>query len=111
MDKYDKQIADIEAGSGGHSVALKMDWLMGIGLFAFINPTGSFQGYRECGCLTMIKMGRGVAIGKDGKTNEKLTTAIRDDKRIPITSGCITLESLQVFAEWQRRIDKELRNG
>jgi len=74
-------------------------------LFSFVSPDGSVA--REpvngelVGCLTMIKGGRYPAY------TEKLTAEIRADDRIPET-GMVTVESLPIFAEWQRRIDKEL---
>lgn len=55
-----------------------------------------------CGCLTTVRSGRNRAKTK------RLTVAIRADKRIPILSDGITVENLPVFAEWQRRLDKEL---
>lgn len=57
-----------------------------------------------CGCLTMVR--------KEGGSyhawTDDLTASIRADDRIPQNSEEITLESLPVFAEWQRRLDKEL---
>ena len=54
------------------------------------------------GCLTQI---RGEIY--EAETPE-LTRAIRADERIPRKSALVTLAHLPVFAEWQRRIDKEL---
>lgn len=63
-----------------------------------------------CGCLTQIR--------KDRKTpqylpmfkaqTEELTAAIQADARIPEEDYEIKPEHLAVFAEWQRRLDKEL---
>lgn len=55
-----------------------------------------------CGCLTQVKCGMHCA-----QTSE-LTDAIRQDGRIPGHSLTIKAKDLPVFAEWQRRIDKEL---
>lgn len=55
-----------------------------------------------CGCLTMVRAGLKVA------WTDELTEAIRGDARIPKTPESIKPEHLPVFAEWQRRIDKEL---
>jgi hypothetical protein len=38
-----------------------------------------------------------------------LTKAIRADARIPEGPQWITVNDLPVFAEWQRRLDKELK--
>lgn len=58
----------------------------------------------HCGCLTQI-----AACGHypEAETPE-LTKAIRADMRIPKKGSLVTVEDLPVFAEWQRRIDKEL---
>lgn len=71
-------------------------------LFQYVTPTGD-DGETYCGCLTLIR----------GSSNFKactpeLTEAIRADKRIPEKGDEITVEHLPIFAEWQRRIDKEL---
>ena len=55
-----------------------------------------------CGCLTQIREG-----GMGAQTKE-LTKAIRADRGIPFRAEDITVETLPVFAEWQRRLDKEL---
>lgn len=54
-----------------------------------------------CGCLTQVKHENMPAL------TEELTQAIRADTRIPRASD-ITVSHLPIFAEWQRRIDKEL---
>lgn len=66
----------------------------------------------ECGCLTTIRRGttnlpNGVVQPGDAWTDE-LTHRIRSDDRIPMTVDDIRVEHLPVFAEWQRRLDKEL---
>jgi len=70
-----------------------------------LDRTGSFQ----CGCLTTIRLGEP---GKYGHAvlaeTEDLTKEIRADERIPKTIKEVTVEHLPVFAEWQRRLDKEL---
>ena len=68
----------------------------------FVRAFNKEQAGRLCGCLTEIK-GR----GQDAWTDE-LTAAIRGDERIPSHGAYITVEHLPIFAEWQRRIDKEL---
>ena len=42
-------------------------------------------------------------------TTPELTKAIRKDPRIPKLPKNITVADLPVFAEWQRRLDKEIR--
>lgn len=55
-----------------------------------------------CGCLTQVSNGDHRA------DNPELTAAIRSDTRIPHYGADITVDDLPVFAEWQRRIDREL---
>jgi hypothetical protein len=57
-----------------------------------------------CGCLTQVKYEH-----KQAQT-PALTAAIRADDRIPEAEK-ITVDDLPVFAEWQRRLDKELGRG
>lgn len=56
------------------------------------------------GCLTQIRQG---VLYPDAET-EKLTHEIAADERIPDKLGEVTVDDLPVFAEWQRRLDKEL---
>ncbi len=53
----------------------------------------------NCGCLTQIRSGE-----QDAPT-AALTDAIRADHRIPSDPDRITVDHLEVFAEWQRKID------
>lgn len=63
---------------------------------------GSFSaGGTRCGCLTQVRRGMYPA------ANTKLTNEIRADERIPLDGHEITVEHLPVFAEWQRRLDRE----
>lgn len=65
-------------------------------------------GSADCGCLTTI---RGL-YDEDGNysfaATEALTEAIQNDERIPHDERCIEVSHLPIFAEWQRRLDKEL---
>ena len=54
-----------------------------------------------CGCLTQIRY------GKPAPTPE-LAREIGSDKRIPHLGRDITLLHLPVFAEWNRRLDREI---
>lgn len=55
-----------------------------------------------CGCLTQIRSGKLPA------ATPELTVAILADDRIPKDISDVTLDHLPVFAEWQRRADREL---
>ena len=61
------------------------------------------------GCLTQVAHdGRDIRFCRKAETPE-LTEAIRLDKdRIPEDGDSIEVKDLQVFAEWRRRIDKEI---
>ncbi len=56
----------------------------------------------RAGCLTQV-----CHNGLDAGTPE-LTAEIRADERIPFNGKDIEVDDLPMFAEWQRRIDKEL---
>lgn len=66
--------------------------------YATRGKPGIFEGF---GCLTMV---RGVCRA----ATQELTAAIRADERIPRSVEDATADTLPVFAEWQRRLDKEL---
>lgn len=105
MDKYDKAIALLTKRVGAGEVdAIHKAWIAPFEnragcLFAF---TGRDPRDRTCGCLTQVS--KGMA---DAATPE-LTRAIFTDGRIPMYPDEITLADLPVFAEWQRRLDREL---
>lgn len=76
-------------------------------LFGYVmqaNTRESFELARRspCGCLTQVKSGYRCA------QTYALTKAIRADTRIPKWPQWITVDDLPVFAEWQRKLDKEL---
>ena len=111
-DKYDKAQAWLLAQPNFHD-AIAVAWHYneegeqspGHCLFQYVSLSGTpvdVGDHAFCGCLTQIAGGNHVA------TTEALTTAIRLDKRIPTGVRNIKQEDLPVFAEWQRRIDKEL---
>jgi hypothetical protein len=64
-----------------------------------------FQHVGEYGCLTQIRLDPDCFGIFD---NDALTNEIARDERIPTTDSDITIKHLPVFAEWQRRLDKEL---
>lgn len=59
---------------------------------------------RDIGCLTLIR-GPNSWIAE----TPELTAAIREDERIPVCEKSVTTADLLVFAEWQRRLDRELK--
>lgn len=73
------------------------------------HPSGPLFAYAgdaaTCGCLTTVR-----GCGQVAATPE-LTDEIRSDERIPEYCADIRPEHLNVFAEWQRRLDKELGRG
>lgn len=73
-------------------------------LFRYCTPDGMPQKVagNNCGCLVMVRHH-----GYFASTN-RLTEEIRADERIPMDPNEIGVEHLEVFAEWQRRLDKEL---
>lgn len=104
-DKYDIEIERLSKFPGlisGH-------WLRGEPLFQ-ICSTEEMKRNHNTGCLTMIRRNEAFfVLNKDGTKNYELTSAIRSDNRIPEDPNDITIESLSIFAEWQRRLDEEIR--
>lgn len=103
-DKYDDAVAYLTKYPIGILIAWHQDG-PGSELFSFVTRSGlngeSANG-DTCGCLTQVRNRTYVAY------TDALTAAIRADDRIPKESHEITIEILPVFAEWQRRIDREL---
>lgn len=61
------------------------------------------------GCLTQIRGYCGYPLASwNMAATPTLTTVIRADQRIPGRVEDIQLHHLPVFAEWQRRLDREL---
>lgn len=88
LTKYPEEIA--HAWSGGHTAECLFD-------LAGRSSDGDY------GCLTMIR-----GCDKWEAETPELTQQIRDDHRIPKWGHSITVADLPVFAEWQRRLDREL---
>lgn len=103
VDKYDRAIKFLQK----HPAQIESAWISGLsdptapGAVLFTSAGDSMSH----GCLTMIRGG-----GWDAATR-KLTRAIRADKRIPDNGDYITVANLPVFAEWQRRLDRELKRA
>jgi len=79
-------------------------------LFQAANASGYAAPGDRCGCITQIREGRNEA------TTADLTAAIRADARLPSRirdieklRGDELRAALQPFAEWQRRLDREIR--
>lgn len=103
MDKYDKAVQYLTEHPGEIEEAWNYpeEHVAGC-LFRY---TGVSSEGTDCyGCLTQVKSGD---LGWPAPT-EALTQAIRNDPRIPTQVLSITVESLSVFAEWNRRLDAEL---
>jgi hypothetical protein len=104
-DKYDDAIAYLT----NHSHEIQEAWLSTNShiagcLFNFATQTGYYKAGCGCGCLTSIRRTE-----YNSAATPELTKAIRADERIPKRFTDIKLSDLPVFAEWQRRIDIELK--
>jgi len=110
-DKYDDDIAEImkEVEEGeDFSAVVNEHWCNASPLFQYATPLDVRRrpDGKECGCLTMIRKYPDCSAWTD-----KLTEEIRSDERIPFSAWTVTPEDLPVFAEWQRRLDKEIRQS
>jgi hypothetical protein len=120
-DKYDKDVAYLKGllvkdfqgavwNAWNHPLSAEGK---GGSLFLFITPNCDpmWHGSEErndserYGCLTEIRNGDHLAYTTD------LTNRIYADERIPSRPQDITPESLDVLAEWQRIVDKEIRTN
>lgn len=111
MDKYDRAIEFlVENPSLIHEawkipLAQKPGWE----LFQFVSKSGFASTVRICGCLTLIKYDMFSA------ETDVLTEPIRNDPRIididnlMLLRGTALRDALEVFALWQRRLDREIR--
>jgi hypothetical protein len=96
-DEYDKAIAYLTEHPNEIGIAWAHPGTMPGGcLFNFVPGFGAY------GCLTMIRGGQAY-----NARTEELTNAIRNDKRLPSWSSKVRVKHLPVFAEWQRRLDKD----
>lgn len=103
MDKYDDAIAYFAEHPNEILDAWKSPYKHAAGcLFQKATKNGLGHGY---GCLTEVRRWPQMPAQTCA-----LTQAIRADRRIPMDPNDITLDHLKIFAEWQRRIDRELRN-
>lgn len=80
-------------------------------LFKYATPTGRGQFSEDgkpCGCLTQVRLARYTRTSNQAAYTPELTRAIRCDSRLPTQPDKIKSRHLKVFAEWQRKLDKEL---
>lgn len=108
-DKYDEQIEELLALNGEFKDIVVSQWSVGRGLFAYAHRGNRMNGITS-GCLTMIRANtRGrIERPRHMAQTEALTREIEADERIPNSVKGITRDNLPIFAEWQRRLDKEL---
>lgn len=110
-DKYDEAIAYLTEHPGEIISAWREpDKVKGGCLFQYADKSGRGEP-GACGCLTMIRDKPdiyGVTLDDEEAWCEELTCEIANDERIPYGGEHITVADLLVFAEWQRRLDKEL---
>lgn len=110
MDKYDKAIKYFN----DHPSQIRGAWASpgtceGGALFMYASVSGTRK--LGCGCLTQIRGNVNLsAIGPKNMLMRDITDEIRNDDRIPVRSDDVSVDNLYVFAEWQRRLDKEIRN-
>lgn len=102
-DKYARAVKYLKA----HPLEIQYHWNYprpdGPGcLFQPASRNENTKNDQSIGCLTQIRCG-----GWNAET-VKLTLAIRADERIPDLSDGITPDNLHAFAQWQRRLDREL---
>ena len=109
-DVYDLEVDRLtkvyeEEGLQAFRSAVCTSWGDAEPLFSFCTPTGnSTAPGTECcfGCLTTVHNGAHFA------WTPAITQSIRDDERLPNYDDQIEPHHLPIFAEWQRRLDKEL---
>jgi len=107
MDKYDEAIEFLKA----HPSEIHEAWSEieddpphpAHCLFQAATKDGRVDSIASFGCLTQIR-----GMGSWDAATPELTEAIRADDRIPGNPLSISVDHLPVFAEWQRRIDREL---
>lgn len=112
MDVYDQEILRLADST---EKDLYASWLRPDPLFQYARADPEKRS-GECGfgCLTMIRCGSAIA------QTPELTAQIKADKRIALGSPALysnwdvidadsRIERLQPFAEWQRRLDIEIR--
>lgn len=106
-DMYDKAIAYLKEHPDEIKQAWNAPWIFEGGpLFAYCTPDGRRDHDRNgttCGCLTQIRSGGRVP--RCVKGSQKLTKLIQLDEQIPDSPNRVTVDHLERFAYWQRRLD------
>lgn len=116
MDKYDRAIAFLTENpnlihktwnNAGYSVddiasRERMTYAQAEATCLFVMASMNGQHRRNCGCLTQIR-----AWTDYGSEWPDLTKEIKADIRIPTRGEHIEVGHLKVFADYQRRIDRE----
>lgn len=120
MDAYDRMIESLADSPRSVTYAWDYPSREDCGpLFAKCSFDRSDVHHRACGCLTQIRYSdTNIVVGRDGP-REDLTYQIASDERLPTdiwdfhrdftaADRQTRVAMLQPFAEWQRRLDKEL---
>lgn len=103
-DVYDREIAFLTE----HPHQIAIHWINQSPLFQMACHPELMLGQHRFGCLSMIRDDDDMEVNPYVAQTKELTREIKEDYRIPPSSSDITVEHLPIFAEWQRRLDKEL---
>lgn len=99
-DKYDEEIEYLKANPD----EINDHWSCGKPLFQYVTLDGS--GKDGSGCLTWVKrQSHYKEVNIDIEVNKQIRDEILADDRIPKNENDITIDHLEVFAEWQRKLD------
>lgn len=127
MDKYDQAIEFLKANplrirnhwlnainnndpnyslfDRAHRIGMPDDYLKEVR--ALPEHKGKIFTAPDYGCLTQIKSCPGMYVG----ATKEITDKILADDRIPSSPDDITVDNLEVFAEYQRMVDEEFSNA
>lgn len=121
-DKYDEAIEWLVA----NPEELQNSWIhggdglntenVGACLFYYCKPLRPHDPSKDCGCLTMVRGDGAVVLDCNQEIDLALTIEVREDERLPNDifdiidlRGDELRSTLQPFAFWQRRFDREIR--
>lgn len=62
--------------------------------------------YKDCGCLTEVKLYHGNGLTKYPLPKNFPLTELLNDDRIPESGKEITIGHLKAFVEWNKKLDK-----
>ena len=119
-DKYDDEIDALMVYADDDDLwrkQVRRSWELATPLFAVVGG-GKIAGDNvQCrGCLTQIRMTAQTRfqdhtyVAVVGGRRHPITEEIRNDTRIPATVEEIRPHHLPIMADWQRRIDREIRS-